>query len=88
MALINIFINNIIVQFQKISILPSQEGLELPGGGGFCSAKKFKEMYEANNWNFQRSGGGGSLRQNPFYGGGMDIFWNYTIPVDTWKTLD
>ena len=40
-----------IVQFQKISILPPQKGLEFPGGGGgfggFCQAKKFKEMYEA-----------------------------------------
>ena len=29
------------------------------------------------NWNFQR--GGGSWEKNPFCGGGMDIFWNYTI---------
>ena len=36
-----------IVQFQKISILPPEKGLEFPGGGGFCKAKKFKEMYEA-----------------------------------------
>ena len=38
--------NNNIVQFHKISILPSQEGLEFPGGGGggFCSAKKLKEI--------------------------------------------
>ena len=28
------------------------------------------------NWNFQRGGGPG-----PFRGGGMDIFWNYTIQV-------
>ena len=32
------------------------------------------------NRNFQRGGGGGGgLRKNPFRGGGMDIFWNYTI---------
>ena len=39
-----------IVQFQKISILPPQKGLKFPGGRGggrFCQAKKFKEMYEA-----------------------------------------
>ena len=40
-----------IVQFQKISILPPphppQKELEFPGGGVFCKAKKFKEMYEA-----------------------------------------
>ena len=40
------------VQIQKISILPPQKGLEFPGvegggGGGFCKAKKIKEMYEA-----------------------------------------
>ena len=35
------------MQFQKISILPPQKGLEFPGGWGFCKAKKFKEMYEA-----------------------------------------
>jgi len=29
------------------------------------------------NWNFQRGWGG--LRKNPFRGGGMDIFWNYTF---------
>ena len=32
------------------------------------------------NWNFQRSGGWG-LGENPFRGGGMDIFWNYTMQV-------
>jgi len=30
------------------------------------------------NWNFQRGGRGG-LRKIPFRGGGMDIFWNYTL---------
>ena len=30
------------------------------------------------NWNFQRAGVGG-LRKNPFCGGGIDIFWNYTL---------
>ena len=34
------------VQFQKISILPPQKGLEFLGGWGFCKAKKFKEIYE------------------------------------------
>ena len=39
----------IIVQFQKISILSPQKGLEFPvgWGGGFSKAKTFKEMYEA-----------------------------------------
>ena len=30
------------------------------------------------NWNFQ-GGGGESYKKNPFLGGGMDIFWNYTM---------
>jgi len=40
----------IIVQFQKISILSPQKGLEFPGregGGVFYETKKIKEMYEA-----------------------------------------
>jgi len=66
------------VQFQKISILPPQKGLEFPGGWGFYETKKFKEMYSIKlNWNFQR--GREVLEKNPFCGGGMDIFWNYTI---------
>ena len=36
-----------IAQLQKISIHPRQKGLEFPGGGGFCKAKTFKEMYKA-----------------------------------------
>ena len=35
------------MQFQRISILPSQKGLEFPEGGGFRKIKKYKEMYEA-----------------------------------------
>ena len=43
---------------EKISIFPPQKGLEFPWGGGFCKAKKFKEMYSMKlNWNFQRDGG-------------------------------
>ena len=64
--------------FQKISILPPQKGLEYPGGGGLCKAKTFKEMYEellVPEW------WGGGLRKNPFGGGGMDIFWNYTMEI-------
>ena len=51
---------------QKISILSPQKGLEFPGGGGLCKAKKFKECMKLN-WNFS------------FCGGGMDILWNYTM---------
>ena len=32
------------------------------------------------NWNFQWDGRGeGGQRKNPFCGGGMDVFWNYTL---------
>ena len=31
----------------KIILMAGQKGLEFPGGWGFCTAKKFKEMYEA-----------------------------------------
>ena len=65
------------MQFQKISILPPQKGLEFPGGWGVLedqnNIKKSMKLY----WNFQR--GGEVLAKNPFYGGGMDFFWNYTI---------
>ena len=41
-------------------------------------------MHEVNNWNFQ-VGGGEGVRKNPFRGGGMDIFWNYTFQI--WSLL-
>ena len=33
------------------------------------------------DWNFQRGGGGGGLRKNPFRGGGVDNFWNNTLQL-------
>jgi len=45
-------------------------------GGGFCKTKKFKEMCEALS---EFPEGWGVLEKNPFRGGGMDIFWNYTM---------
>ena len=50
------------MQFQKISILPSQKGLEFPegwGGGGSVRPKTLKKCMKLN-WNFQRGGGGGA----------------------------
>ena len=44
------------VRFQKISILSHRRDLNSLGGERFYKTKKFKEMYEANNWNFQRGG--------------------------------
>ena len=66
----------IIVQFQKISILPPQKDWNFLGGGGFCKTKKFKEMYEAQ---LEFPEGWGGVRKNPLRGGGVDIFWNYTM---------
>ena len=47
--LVSVIAQKLIVQFQKISILPPQMvvGWNFLGSGGFCKAKKFKEMYEA-----------------------------------------
>ena len=46
------------MQFQKISILPPQKGLEFPGGwGGFVTPKNLKKCMKLK-WNFQRGGGG------------------------------
>ena len=71
-----------IVQFQKISILPSQKGLEFPGGGGTVRPKYLKKCVKLN-WNFQRGGVGGLRKKNPFCGGGMDVFRNYTFSVSS-----
>jgi len=66
------------VQFQKISILPPQRGLEFPEGVvGFWKTKRCKEMYEAEP---EFPEGWGGVRKNPFRGEGMEIFWNYTSP--------
>ena len=54
---------NFIVQFQKISILPPQKGLKFPGG--FCNARKFKELYEAYIIGiFRGVEGGGSWKKS------------------------
>ena len=55
---------NFIVQFQKISILPPQKGLKFPGG--FCNARKFKELYEAHTIGIFRGveGGGGPWKKS------------------------
>ena len=63
------------MQFQKISILPPQKGLEFLGGWGFSRQNiNLKKCIKLNWNNFKR--GGGSL---PL--GGMDIFWNYTVNI-------
>jgi len=45
-------------------------------GWEVSKTKKFKEMCEAL---LEFPEGWGGLRKHPFRGGGMDIFWNYTI---------
>ena len=67
------------VQFQKIPILPPTEGIGISwGGGGVEGSVRPKNLKKCTklSWNFQRDGG--VLEKNPFRGGGMDIFWNYT----------
>ena len=56
---------------------PHRKDWNFMGGGGFCKAKKFKEMYSVKlSWNFL---GWGDLRKNSFCGRGMDISWNYIM---------
>ena len=72
---------NHIVWFQKISILPPQKGLEIPGrrgGGGVSKTQKFKAIYEAK-LEFLEEWGGEGHWANPFHEDGMDIFWNHTL---------
>ena len=52
--------------FQKISILPPQKGLEIPGSRGVSKTQKFKAMYEAK---LEYPEGWGGHTANPFHGG-------------------
>ena len=67
--LLYLLCRNVIVWFQKISILPPQKGLEIPGrrGPGVSKTQKFKAMYEAK---LEFPEGWGGHRANPFRGGG------------------
>ena len=58
------------VWFQKMSILPPQKGLEIPGGG-VSKARSLIGIF--------RGVGIFILRKNPFRGGGMDNLWNHSI---------
>ena len=57
------------MQFQKISILLPQKGLEFPEGvGGSVKPKNLKKCMKLT-WNFQRGGeGGGGLKKIPSVG--------------------
>ena len=48
------------------------------GVGGSVRPENLKKCVKAL-LEFLEGWGGGGLRKNPFRGGGMDIFWNYTI---------
>ena len=65
------------VLFQKIPILPPQKVLEFLEEG--CLCQRPKNLYEVYETQFKFPEGRGSLRQNPFCGGGMDIFWKNTL---------
>ena len=56
-----------IVWLQKISILPPQKGLEIPGRRGLSKSEKFKAMYEAK---LEFPEGWGVMGQIPSMGGG------------------
>ena len=53
---------------------PPTEGIGVSWGLGDSVGPKNVKKSMKLQW-----GGGGGLRKNPFRGGGMDIFWNYTI---------
>ena len=60
---------------ENIHTLPT-EGIGISWGWDSVRPKNLKKCMKLN-WNFQR--GGGVLERNPFRGGGLDIFWNYTL---------
>ena len=65
------------MRFQKISILPPQKGLEIPGrSGGSQRAKSLKQCNYEAKLGFPE--GWGVIGQIPSMGG-MDIFWNHTM---------
>ena len=57
---------------------PPTEGIGISWEGGSLRPKKIKKCTRLI-WNFPE--GWGVLEKNPFPGGGMDIFWNYTITL-------
>lgn len=72
------------VQSQKLSTLPLQKGLKFPGArgggqwGGVSNTKTFREIYEAL---LEFPDGWGIFKKKTFRGGGMEIFWNYTMQL-------
>ena len=81
-----------IVQFQKISILPPQKGLEFPGGLGVLfwpysprggignkSVSQGGSVRPKNSKKCMESNWDFQREKSPFRGGSMDIFWNCTF---------
>jgi len=68
---------NIFCSSRESSPCP-EKGLEFPGGvggGGSVRPKDFKK----NVCSLNEISRGAGLRKIPYYGGGVDIFWNYTF---------
>ena len=61
---------------------PPTEGIKISWGwgdwGGVCNTKTFGEIYEAL---LEFPEGWGIFLKKPFRGGGMEIFWNYTMQL-------
>ena len=60
------------VYFLKISILPPQKGLEIPGGGGGGGGsqrpRNVSKCMMKLDWNFHRGGRGGSEEESLLWG--------------------
>ena len=63
---------------RKYPYSPHRQDWNFQWAWGFCKGQKFKEMYEAQ-LEFPEGWEGGVLEKNHFFGGGMDIFGNYTL---------
>ena len=73
------------MQFQKISIpTPWKVNGNSEGVGGLKS-QNFKRKVWGLSGNSRGVGGGGGLNQKTFCGRGMDILWNNTILVKSYK---
>jgi len=74
------------MQYQKISILPPQKGLEFPGEvGGSLRPKNLKKCIEFK-WNFQRGGGRSWKKYLPW--GRYGYFLEQQIRPNVLPTID
>ena len=63
---------------RKYPYSPHRRNWNFLGDGGFWKIKKYKEMYDVLA---EFPEGWGGVRKKPFRGGGMYIFWNYTLLI-------